>query len=56
VGARQVSRRAHPIGGSGIVETFSIVTAVAIAAQALGLIALHLLPTGYDPWTDAVSD
>jgi len=44
------------LGGLGIVETFSIVTAVAIAAQALALIALHLLPTGYDPWTDAVSD
>jgi hypothetical membrane protein len=44
------------LGGRGIVETFSIVTAVAIAAQALALIALHLLPTGYDPKTDAVSD
>lgn len=29
---------------------------VATAAQTLALIALHLLPTGYDPISDAVSD
>jgi hypothetical membrane protein len=39
-----------------MVETFSVVAAIAAAAQALALIALHLLPTGYDPMTDAVSD
>ena len=43
-------------GGGGIVETFSIVAVVAIAVQTIALIALHLLPTGYDPRTDAVSD
>ena len=55
VGSRS---RWEPIrsGGCGIVETFSIITVVAIAAQTLALIALHLLPTGYDPKTDAVSD
>jgi hypothetical protein len=30
-----------------MVETFSIVTIVAIAVQTIALIALHLLPTGY---------
>jgi hypothetical membrane protein len=39
-----------------MVETFSIATIVAIAVQTIALIALHLLPTGYDPKTDAVSD
>ncbi len=39
-----------------MVETFSIVTGVAIGVQAIALIALHLLPTGYDPRIDAVSD
>jgi len=39
-----------------MVATFSIVTVVAIAVQTIALIALHLLPTGYDPKTDAVSD
>ena len=39
-----------------MVATFSIVTGVAIAVQSISLIALHLLPTGYDPRTDAVSD
>ena len=29
-----------------MVETFSIVTGVAIGVQAIALIALHLLPTG----------
>jgi len=43
-------------GGRGIVETFSIVAVIAIAAQTIALIALHLLPTGYDPKADAVSD
>jgi hypothetical protein len=40
----------------GIVQTFSIVAAIAAAAQAAALIALHLLPTGYNPKVDAVSD
>jgi len=39
-----------------MVETFSIVAIVAIVVQTIALIALHLLPTGYDPKTDAVSD
>jgi hypothetical protein len=39
-----------------MVETFSVVTIVAIATQAIALVALHLLPTGYDPRIDAVSD
>ena len=39
-----------------MVATFSIITGVAIAVQSIALIALHLLPTGYDPRTDAVSD
>ena len=39
-----------------MVETFSIVTVVAIAVQTVALVALHLLPTGYDPRIDAVSD
>lgn len=37
-------------------EAFSIVAVVATAVQACALIALHLLPTGYDPVRDAVSD
>src|SRR5664280_3526582 len=40
----------------GMVETFSIVAAIAAAAQAAALIALHLLPTGYNPKLNAVSD
>jgi hypothetical membrane protein len=39
-----------------MVQTFSIVTVVAIAVQTIALVALHVLPTGYDPKTDAVSD
>jgi hypothetical protein len=39
-----------------MVGTFSIVTIVTIAVQTIALIALHLLPTGYDPKADAVSD
>jgi hypothetical protein len=39
-----------------MVETFSIVTVLAIACQTIALIALHVLPTGYDPRADAVSD
>jgi hypothetical protein len=41
---------------AGIVETFSIITAIAVAVQAAALIALHLLRTGYNPRLDAVSD
>jgi hypothetical protein len=40
----------------GIVETFSILAAIAAAAQAAALIALHLLSTGYNPKLNAVSD
>lgn len=39
-----------------MVETFSIIAAIAAAIQAAALITLHLLPTGYDPRVDAVSD
>jgi hypothetical protein len=37
-------------------KAFSIVAALATAIQAIALIMLHLLPTGYDPVRDAVSD
>jgi hypothetical protein len=37
-------------------KAFSIVAALATAIQAVALIMLHLLPTGYDPVRDAVSD
>ena len=39
-----------------MVQAFSIVAAVAVAVQTAALIALHLLPTGYNPVHDAVSD
>jgi hypothetical protein len=39
-----------------IVETLSIVAALATAAQAGALITQHVLPTGYNPRSDAVSD
>ena len=37
-------------------EAFSIVAALAAAVQAAALIMLHLLPTGYNPVRDEVSD
>jgi len=37
-------------------EAFSIVAALATAVQGCALIMLHLLPTGYNPVRDAVSD
>jgi hypothetical protein len=37
-------------------ECVCMIAAIAAAGQALALIALHLVPTGYDPETDAVSD
>jgi hypothetical protein len=37
-------------------EALGIVAALATAVQAITLIRLHLLPTGYDPVRDAVSD
>ena len=37
-------------------KAFSIVAALATAVQAVALITLHLLPTGYNPVRDAVSD
>jgi hypothetical protein len=55
-------REGRPAAGSvhlrgvEIVQALSIVAAVAVAVQAGALIALHLLPTGYDPRHDAVSD
>ena len=39
-----------------MMEAFSIVAALATAVQAAALIMLHLLPTGYNPVRDAVSD
>ncbi|HXB63660.1 MAG TPA: DUF998 domain-containing protein [Solirubrobacteraceae bacterium] len=39
-----------------MVESFSIVAAVAVGVQALALVVLHVLPTGYNPVRDAVSD
>jgi len=38
------------------VETFIVVGVVATAVQTVALTALHLLPTGYNPKVDAVSD
>ena len=37
-------------------RAFSVVAALATAVQAAALITLHLLPTGYNPVRDAVSD
>ena len=37
-------------------KAFSIIAALATAVQAVALITLHLLPTGYNPVRDAVSD
>ena len=37
-------------------KAFSIVAALATAVQAVALIMLHLLPTGYNPVRDAVSE
>jgi|SRR5271165_1281931 len=39
-----------------MVEAFSIVAVVAVAVQAGALVVLHVLPTGYSPVRDAVSD
>jgi hypothetical membrane protein len=39
-----------------MVETLSILAAVAVAVQTAALLILHLLPTGYNPVRDAVSD
>jgi len=39
-----------------MVQAFGVVTAIAVAVQGLALIVLHLVPTGYNPRTDAVSD
>jgi hypothetical protein len=37
-------------------ESSAIIAALATAVQAVALIVLHVLPTGYDPIRDAVSD
>jgi Protein of unknown function (DUF998) len=37
-------------------KAFSIIAALATAVQAAALVTLHLLPTGYNPVRDAVSD
>lgn len=42
--------------GEPVVETLSIVAVIAMAAGTCALVALHVLPTGYDPIRDAVSD
>ena len=39
-----------------MIKAFSIIAALATAVQAVALITLHLLPTGYNPVRDAVSD
>jgi Protein of unknown function (DUF998) len=39
-----------------LVEAFSIIAAIFTALQATSLIVLHLLPTDYNPVSDAVSD
>jgi hypothetical protein len=39
-----------------VVETLSIVAAVATGIGTFALVLLHVLPTGYDPIRDAVSD
>jgi hypothetical protein len=39
-----------------MVETFAIIAAIFAAIQIAALVALHVLPTGYDPVRDAVSD
>jgi Protein of unknown function (DUF998) len=39
-----------------LVETLSIIAALFTAVQTAALIVLHVLPTGYDPIRDAVSD
>ena len=39
-----------------MVETLSIIAAILTAVQVGALIVLHVLPTGYDPIRDAVSD
>jgi hypothetical protein len=41
---------------SAVVETLSIIAAVFTAVDAAALVVLHVLPTGYDPIRDAVSD
>jgi hypothetical protein len=41
---------------SAMVETLSIIAAVFTAVEAVALIVLHVLPTGYYPVRDAVSD
>jgi hypothetical protein len=39
-----------------MVEAFSIAAAIAAAVQTVALIALHILPTGYNPVSEAISD
>src|ERR1700722_15633101 len=39
-----------------MVETLSIIAAIAMAVSASALLLLHVLPTGYNPIRDAVSD
>jgi hypothetical protein len=41
---------------STLVETLSIIAALFTALQTAALIVLHVLPTGYNPIRDAVSD
>lgn len=39
-----------------MIETFSVLAALFVTVEAVALIVLHFLPTGYDPISDAVSD
>jgi len=41
---------------SAVIETLSIIAAFFTAVDAAALVVLHVLPTGYDPVSDAVSD
>ena len=39
-----------------MVDAFSVVALIAVSAQLSILVALHVLPTKYDPVHDAISD
>jgi len=39
-----------------MVRTFGVVAVLAVSVQVVLLVALHLLPSGYDPVRDAISD
>ena len=45
-----------PIAALNMVSAFSVIALIAVSAQLGILVALHVLPTKYDPVRDAVSD